>query len=43
MGIVSFNLLLEEMNSRKEETPFKPKTVELETNIIVRDSSLRNQ
>jgi LacI family transcriptional regulator len=42
MGIVSFNLLLEEMNCRKEEIPFIPRTVELETQIIIRESSLRN-
>jgi LacI family transcriptional regulator len=42
MGIVSFNLLLEEMNCRKEEIQFIPRTVELETQIIIRESSLRN-
>ena len=41
MGIVSFNLLLEEMNCRKEDMPFKPRTVELETALIVRESSMK--
>lgn len=42
MGIASFNLLLEEINSRKEGIQFNPRTIELDTSIIVRDSSLRN-
>ena len=41
MGIVSFNLLLEEMNCRREDMPFKPRTVELETALIVRESSMK--
>jgi LacI family transcriptional regulator len=41
MGVVSFNLLLEEMQCRKEELPFKPKTIELETNIVARESSIK--
>jgi LacI family transcriptional regulator len=40
MGKESFKLLLEEMNSKKELLPFKPKTVELETQIISRQSTL---
>jgi LacI family transcriptional regulator len=42
MGIASFNLLLEEMVARKEETEFIPKTVELDTEIIERESSVKN-
>ena len=41
MGVVSFNLLLEEMKCRKEELPFKPKIIELQTNIIARESSIK--
>ena len=41
MGVVSFNLLLEEMQCRKEELPFKPKIIELQTNIIARESSIK--
>jgi LacI family transcriptional regulator len=40
MGIAAFNLLLEEMLARKEEIEFTPKTVELDTEIIERESSL---
>jgi LacI family transcriptional regulator len=40
MGVASFKLLLEEMNSKKELLPFNPKTIELETNIIERESTL---
>ena len=39
MGVVSFNLLLEEMNCRKDEKIFITKTIELETNIIIREST----
>ena len=41
MGIESFNLLLEEMNCHKEGIPFTPRTVELETKVIVRESSIK--
>ncbi|MDI6048569.1 LacI family DNA-binding transcriptional regulator [Flavobacterium sp. XS2P24] len=41
MGIESFNLLLEEMNCHKEGISFTPRTVELETNVIVRESSIK--
>lgn len=41
MGIASFNLLLQEMNCYKEGVVFTPKTVELITSIIVRESSMR--
>lgn len=41
MGVVAFNLLLEEMISRKEGLPFKPKTIELETNVVSRESSMK--
>jgi LacI family transcriptional regulator len=40
MGITAFNLLLEEMAARKEESEFTPKTIELTTQIIKRESSL---
>ncbi len=39
MGVKSFDLLLEEMNARKEQKPFYPKTIELGTSIIERESS----
>ena len=39
MGVQSFSLLLEEMNARKESLPFEPKTKELTTTIIERDST----
>jgi LacI family transcriptional regulator len=39
MGAKSFELLLEEMNARKDGQPFTPKTVELTTSIIERESS----
>ncbi|SHL37837.1 LacI family DNA-binding transcriptional regulator [Flavobacterium xanthum] len=41
MGIASFNLLLEEMNCHKEGVPFDHKTIELDTEIIIRESSIR--
>ena len=40
MGVQSFHLLLEEMNSKKDSLAFKPRTVELETSIIERESTL---
>lgn len=40
MGIESFNLLLEEMNCRKEMKSFSPRIIELETSIIERESTL---
>jgi LacI family transcriptional regulator len=40
MGVQSFNLLLEEMNANKELIPFSPKTIELTTTVIERESSL---
>lgn len=42
MGIESFKLLLEEMISRKESKPFTPRTIELKTSLIKRDSTLKN-
>ncbi|WP_309613815.1 LacI family DNA-binding transcriptional regulator [Flavobacterium sp.] len=42
MGVQSFKLLLEEINNKKELLPFQPKTIELETNIIERESTLEN-
>lgn len=40
MGVQSFKLLLEEMNANKELKPFSPKTIELTTTVIERESSL---
>jgi LacI family transcriptional regulator len=41
MGVAAFSLLLEEMISHREGKVFQPRTIELETSIIVRDSSLK--
>lgn len=41
MGVSAFKLLLEEMNFHKKGIPFIPKTIELETKIIERESSLK--
>ena len=41
MGVAAFNLLLEEMICRKDGKAFNPRTIELETSIIERDSSLK--
>jgi LacI family transcriptional regulator len=40
MGVESFNLLLEEMNCRRETKPFTPRTIELPTKVIERESTL---
>jgi LacI family transcriptional regulator len=40
MGVQSFGLLLEEMNARKEMKGFVPRTIELDTAIIARESTL---
>jgi LacI family transcriptional regulator len=40
MGVQSFKLLLEQMNANKEMISFSPKTIELATTIIERESSL---
>lgn len=40
MGVQSFKLLLEQMNANKEMISFSPKTIELSTTIIERESSL---
>lgn len=40
MGVASFNLLLEEIHQRKEMLDYKPRIIELETNIIERESTL---
>ena len=42
MGVAAFNLLLEEMICRKDGKVFIPRTIELETRIIERDSSLKS-
>lgn len=41
MGVASFNILLEEMNCHKLGTNFIQKTILLETDVIARESSLR--
>lgn len=41
MGVAAFSLLLEEMICRKDGKVFVPRTIELETSIIERDSSLK--
>jgi LacI family transcriptional regulator len=41
MGVAAFSLLLEEMICHKEGKVFHPRTIELETSIIERDSSLK--
>ena len=43
MGVVAFELLLEEINCRKSEKPFTPKIVELSTSVIERESSLKDK
>lgn len=43
MGVVAFKLLLEEILCRKEGKMFNSKTIELETKIIERDSSLKGR
>lgn len=40
MGVQAFSLLLEEMNCKKEMKSFIPKTIELDTQIIGRESTL---
>jgi LacI family transcriptional regulator len=42
MGVQSFSLLLEEINQKKELLDFTPRTIELDTNIIERESTLEN-
>ena len=42
MGVAAFSILLEEMISNKDAKPFKPRTIELETSLIARESSLKN-
>jgi LacI family transcriptional regulator len=39
MGVCAFNLLLEEMINTKENILFTPKTIELQTQVIERQSS----
>jgi LacI family transcriptional regulator len=41
MGVEAFNLLLEEMNCHKKGIPFTPRTIELETSLVIRESSMR--
>ncbi len=42
MGKVAFDLLLEEINSKREKKPHEPKIVELDTKIVTRQSSVRS-
>lgn len=42
MGVASFDLLLEEMICRKDGKVFIPRTIELETNLIERESSFKS-
>ena len=41
MGVAAFSLLLEEMTCHKDGRSFIPRTVELKTSIIIRDSSIK--
>jgi len=43
MGVAAFSLLHEEMICRREGKVFKPRTIELGTSLIVRESSLKNR
>ncbi|MFE3866779.1 LacI family DNA-binding transcriptional regulator [Flavobacterium sp. LS2P90] len=43
MGVTSFKLLLEEMNCHKKEIPFTPRTIELETKVIARESTFKKK
>ena len=40
MGTHSFNVLLEEINSKKDNLIYKPRIIELETSVIERESTL---
>jgi len=41
MGVESFNLLMEEMICHKEGSSFTPRTVELQTSTIIRESTVK--
>ena len=41
MGVAAFSLLLEEMICHKEGVIFKPRIIELETNLVIRDSTVK--
>jgi LacI family transcriptional regulator len=43
MGVAAFDLLLEEMICHKDGTAFKTRTIELETFIVERESSMKSQ
>jgi LacI family transcriptional regulator len=43
MGVAAFDLLLEEMICHKDGTEFKTRTIELETFIVERESSMKSQ
>jgi LacI family transcriptional regulator len=42
MGKMAFSLLLEEINAKKEKITFLPKIIELETSLLIRESTLKN-
>lgn len=41
MGVAAFSLLLEQMICHKDGSVFTPRIIELETNLIIRDSTLK--
>ena len=41
MGVESFNVLLEEIEAKKTNKKFKPKTIELKTELIYRESTFK--
>ena len=41
MGVIAFSLLLEDMICRKDNIQFMPKTIELPTSIVERESTLK--
>lgn len=41
MGVAAFSLLLEEMICRKDGSVFTPRIIELETSLIIRDSTVK--
>lgn len=43
MGVAAFDLLLEEMICHKDGTKFKVRTIELKTQVIERESSMKSQ
>ena len=41
MGVAAFSLLLEEMICRKDGSVFTPRIIELDTSLIIRDSTVK--